>query len=87
MVHQSFGRKDPQKFRAKLDAAAASNDLAKEHADDFIGMTAEQAQAHADELGLVLRLAPVGSPVTMEYRYGRINGWTRDDVIAEVSVG
>lgn len=87
MVHQSFGREDAQSFRAKLDAAAARSDLAKDHADDFVGMTAEQAQAHADELGLTLRLAPIGSPVTMEYRYGRVNGWLRDDVIAEVTVG
>jgi hypothetical protein len=87
MVHHSFGRDDAQSFRARLDAAAARNDLAKDHADDFVGMNPEQAQAHADELGLTLRLASVGSPVTMEYRYGRVTGWLRDDVIAEVSVG
>jgi hypothetical protein len=87
MVHHSFGRDDAKSFRAQLDAAAARNDVAKDHADDFVGMRAEQAQAHADELGLTLRLAPIGSAVTLEYRYGRVTGWLRDDVIAEVSVG
>lgn len=87
MVHQSFGREDEQKFRARLDAAAARDDLAKDHADEFVGMDAEQAKAHAAELGLTLRLAQIGSPVTMEYRYGRVTGWLRDDVVVEVSVG
>ena len=88
MVHLSgWGREDAKSFRAKLDAAAARNDLAKDHAAGFVGMTAEEAQAHADELGLTLRLVPVGAAVTAEYRYGRVTGWLRDDVITEVSVG
>lgn len=87
MVHQSFGREDAKSFRAKLDAAAARRDLAEDHADEFVGMTAEQAQMHAGELGLTLRLAPEGAAVTAEYQYGRVTGWLRDDVIAEVSVG
>jgi hypothetical protein len=88
MVHLSgFGRDDAKSFRARLDAAAARNDQAKDHADDFVGMTEEEARAHADELGLTLRLAPAGAAVTAEYQYGRVTGWLRDDVIAEVSVG
>lgn len=88
MVHQSgWGRDDAKSFRAKLDAAAARKDLADDHAEEFVGMSTEQARAHADELGLTLRLAPVGGAVTAEYRYGRVTGWVRDGVVAEVSVG
>lgn len=60
---------------------------AKRHVKEFMGMSPEQAQARADELGLRLRLHPAGVPVTDERAYGRITASLRDGVIEAVSVG
>lgn len=49
-------------------------------------MSPEQAHAHADELGVALRLGPEG-PWTDEGAYGRITASVRDGVIEKAWAG
>lgn len=60
---------------------------AKRHAGEFVGMSPEEAQIHADKLGLELRLGPADEASTAERSRGRINATVRDGVVEEASAG
>jgi hypothetical protein len=60
---------------------------AKRHAKDFVGMSLEEAQAHADRLNLVLRLGSAGALTSDDYATGRVTAAVRDGVIVTASDG
>jgi hypothetical protein len=83
-------RRESVPLRARLSIKWRDYTLtrrAKRHAQDFVGMSPEQALAHADELGLLLRLGATGVPRADEHASGRIRASVRDGVIVTASDG
>lgn len=62
---------------------AAEDDIATQ----FIGLTAEQAEDKAEELGLKLRNWSQIGAGTMDYRTDRVNIWTSDDIVIKANIG
>jgi hypothetical protein len=60
---------------------------AKRHAGDFVGMSPEQAQSRADELGLLLRLGATELPAADQHASGRVRASVRDGVIVAAADG
>ena len=59
---------------------------AKRRAKEFVGMSPEQAELHADELGLRFQVSRPGVPID-EADSGRVIGSARDGVIEKTWVG
>ena len=83
-------RRESVPLRARLSIRLrdySRSQRAKRHAKDFVGMNPEQAQARADELGLVLRLGATELPAADEFASGRIRASVRDGVIVTAADG
>lgn len=53
----------------------------------FAGLTPEEAQPLADELGVVLRVLEPGAMSTMEFRSDRVTADTRDGRLVDPRIG
>lgn len=54
-------------------------DRARAHVDEFVGLTATEAQRLADELDLPIKLLRPQAVISMEAMFGRINLTLDDD--------
>ena len=67
--------------------SGALDEKARVNVDSFVGLSTDQAETRATDLGLTLRIAPPSGVVTADYRHGRITATEKDGVIATARVG
>ena len=65
------------------------DETARQHSDEFIGLSEAQARELATQLGLTIRFIRPGSGQmhTMEHRFGRISAIVEDDHVVRADLG